>query len=151
MNPSDSDAKFSARILVVEDEALIAMDIRQQLVQMGHTPVGHATRGEQALELVEVLKPDLVLMDIQLAGPMDGIQAAQLIRNRNAVPVVFITAFAAEETLARAKLTEPYGYILKPFSEREMGTVIEMALYKFQAESRLRRSPPDLRSSRSIT
>ena len=79
-------------------------------------------------------------MDIQLAGPMDGIAAADAIRTQFSLPVVFLTAFAEDDTLARARLTEPFGYILKPFSERELRTVIEMALYKHKAESRLRES-----------
>ena len=129
-----------ARILVVEDEVVIALDIGQQLREMGYAPVGHATHGEQAVALAAELRPDLVLMDIQLAGEMDGISAAQSIRVELGLPVVFVTAFAADETLARAKLTEPYGYILKPFSEREMRTVIEMALYKHRADTRLEQS-----------
>ncbi len=129
-----------ARILVVEDEVVIALDIGQQLREMGYAPVGHATHGEQAVALAAELRPDLVLMDIQLAGAMDGISAAQAIRAEFGLPVVFVTAFAADETLARAQLTEPYGYILKPYSEREMRTVIEMALYKHRADRRLQQS-----------
>ena len=88
-------APSKARILVVEDEALIAMDIKVQLQELGYTPVGHAIRGEEAIELARELCPDLVLMDIQLAGAMDGITAAQAIRNQFALPVVFVTAYAA--------------------------------------------------------
>ena len=136
----------SIKILVVEDEAIVARDIRSQLTAMGYTPVGHATAGEQAIAMAGVLHPDLVLMDIQLAGPMDGIVAAQAIRDQFFIPVVFLTAFAADDIIARAKLTEPYGYILKPFSERELHTVIEMAHYKHQAEIRLRDSAHQLRA-----
>jgi signal transduction histidine kinase len=106
--------------------------------------VGHATTGEQAVSQASSLKPDLVLMDIQLAGAMDGITAAQIIRDQLALPVVFLTAYSADDVLARAKLTEPFGYILKPFSERELGTVLAMALYKHQAEARLRTSTRQL-------
>jgi len=129
-----------ARILLVEDEAIVARDIRMQLEDLGYLAVAHATRAKDALTLTESLQPDLVLMDIQLAGEMDGITAAQTIRDRHGVPVVFLTAFAAEDVLARAKLAEPYGYVLKPFSERELSTVIEMALYKHGAEVKLRES-----------
>ena len=139
--------KYSARILITEDEALIAMDIDMQLREMGYTPVGHATRGDEAIELARTLKPDLVLMDIQLSGNMDGIAAAQAIHSQLALPVVFVTAFAADEILARAKLTEPYGYILKPFSEREMRTVIEMALHKHQADASLRKTAAALHAA----
>ncbi|MDC8773118.1 putative bifunctional diguanylate cyclase/phosphodiesterase [Roseateles albus] len=128
------------RILVVEDEAIVARDLLQQLDLLGYQTVGHVTRGEDAVELAGSAKPDLVLMDIQLGEGMDGVCAAQIIRDRFALPVVFLTAFAADETLARAKLTEPFGYILKPFSERELRTVLEMALYKHGAEARLRAS-----------
>ena len=125
------------RILVVEDEAIIACDISQQLFKLGYDAVGHASRGEEAIAMAEALLPDLVLMDIQLAGDMDGISAGQTIRARLALPIVFLTAFAADDLLARAKLIEPFGYILKPFSERELRTVLEMALYKHEADRRL--------------
>ena len=131
---------YKARILVVEDEAIVARDLVQQLTELGYQTVGQLTRGEDAVEQAGRLRPDLVLMDIQLGGPMDGVCAARLIRDQLALPVVFLTAFAADETLARAKLTEPFGYILKPFSERELRTVLEMALYKHGAEARLRAS-----------
>jgi len=129
-----------ARILVVEDEAIVARDIQDQLRVLGYAVVGHATRGEDAVAMVEQARPDLVLMDIQLAGAMDGIAAAHAIRELTqcSVPIVFLTAFDADATLERAKLTEPFGYILKPFTERELRTVLEMALYKFQAEASLR-------------
>lgn len=119
---------------MVEDESIVARDILAQLLELGYDHVGHATTGVQAISLAGELRPDLVLMDIQLAGAMDGIVAAQEIRIQFALPVVFVSAFAADDVLARAKLTEPYGYILKPFSQRDLHTVIEMALYKYQAD-----------------
>jgi signal transduction histidine kinase len=134
------------RILVVEDEIIGARDIKMQLIELGYQPVGNATRGEEALVLAGKLNPNLVLMDIQLAGALDGIETAQLIRQNLALPVVFLTAFAADDVLARAKLTEPFGYILKPFSERELRTVLEMALYKHQADARLRDTAQQLRA-----
>jgi signal transduction histidine kinase len=134
------------RVLVVEDEMIVARDIAQQLLDLGYTHAGTTSFGEQAIELVAELHPDLVLMDIQLAGAMDGIAAAQIIRTRFALPVVFLTAFAADDVLARAKLTEPFGYILKPFSERELRTVLAMALYKHQAEARLLNSTRQLKA-----
>ncbi len=132
------------RILIVEDEAIVARDIEHQLVELGYQVAGHSTRAEHAIELVGELRPDLVLMDIQLAGAMDGISAAHVIRTQFALPVVFLTAFAADDVLARAKLTEPYGYVLKPFTERELRTVLEMALYKHHAEATLRVSRSQL-------
>lgn len=134
------------RILIVEDEAIVARDLAQQLQELGYEPVGHATRGEQAVVLAGELQPDLVLMDIQLAGVMDGIGAANAIRAQFGLAVVFLTAFAADDILSRAKLSEPFGYILKPFSERELRTVLAMALYKHKAEARLRDSTHQLRA-----
>ena len=129
-----------ATILIVEDEGIIARDIRQQLMELGYEVVGDTPTGEASLTLTEQLKPSLVLMDIHLAGKMDGIEAAQAIRKRFGTPVVFLTAFAGAETLERAKLTEPFGYIIKPFDERYLHTVIEMALYKHRAETQMRRA-----------
>jgi signal transduction histidine kinase len=129
----------------VEDEVIVARDIRQQLVGLGYADAGHATSAERCLEQLTIVKPDLVLMDIQLAGAMDGISAAQIIRTRFDIPVVFLTAFAADDVLARAKLTEPYGYILKPFSERELRTVLEMAIYKSNAERTMRHHSKELK------
>ena len=128
------------RILVVEDETIVALDIRLQLTRQGYTPVGHASRGEQAVALAGTLRPDLVLMDIQLAGSMDGIAAASAIRAQFGIPVVFLTAYAEDETLERAKQVEPLGYVIKPFTERELRSVLEMALYKSAIEQRLRDS-----------
>ena len=132
------------KILVVEDEIIVARDIQMQLTELGYLAVGYANTGLEAIDLVRSLKPDLILMDIQLAGEMDGIQAAQNIRMQFSLPVVFLTAFAADDILARAKLTEPFGYVLKPFSERELRTVIEMALYRHEADLKLRRSEENL-------
>ncbi len=134
------------RILVVEDESIVARDIRLQLAELGYEAVGHARHGEQAVQLAATLQPDLVLMDVQLAGPMDGITAAELIRSRLGLPVVFLTAFTGDDTLDRAKQTDPFGYIVKPFTERELRTVLAMALYRHQAEARLRDSELRLRT-----
>ena len=130
------------RVLVVEDQVIVARDIQNQLTALGYALAGHATHGEDAVRLTELTRPNLVLMDIQLAGTMDGIAAAHAIRSNPhfSVPIVFLTAFDADEILERAKLAEPFGYILKPFSERELRTVLEMALYKFQVEAQLRES-----------
>ena len=125
-------------ILVVEDESIVARDIRQQLGELGYDPIADTPMAEEALVLAEQLRPDLILMDIQLAGKMNGIEAAEIIRKRFGTPVIFLTAYASESTLSRAKLVEPSGYLIKPFDERSLHTVIEMALYKHQAETRLR-------------
>ncbi|MCY2988746.1 MAG: PAS domain-containing protein, partial [Planctomycetota bacterium] len=134
-----------AKILIVEDEAVVARDISQQVAELGYESVGTTPRGEDALVLAEQQRPDLVLMDIQLAGGLDGIDAAQAIRERFSIPVVFLTAFAEEATLQRAKAAEPFGYIIKPFDDRELRAVIEMSLYKHQAEERMKQADAEVR------
>ena len=123
-----STALNRPRILVVEDEVIVAMDIAMQLRELGFEPVGHATRGEQAIELAGQLRPDLVLMDVQLASSMDGVTAAQAIRTQFGVPVVFLSAFDSAAAYDRAALTEPAGYITKPFDDYQLRAVVEAAL-----------------------
>lgn len=129
-----------ARILVVEDDRIVARDIQQQLTRIGHTVVGVTARGKDAVALASQTQPNLVLMDIRLEGPWDGIDAAQKIREQHQIPVIYLTAYADEQTLARASITEPFGYLLKPFEDSQLRTAIEMALYKHAAEQRLRES-----------
>jgi signal transduction histidine kinase/DNA-binding NarL/FixJ family response regulator len=123
--------------MVVEDELLVALDIEKRLEGSGYV-VTTARTGTEAVEQAARLSPDLVLMDIKLTGEMDGIEAARRIRARSEVPIVYLTAFADPATLDRARVTEPYGYILKPFEQRELNATIEMALYRHQAERRRR-------------
>ena len=127
-------------ILVVEDENIVAVDIQDRLVRLGYSIVGHVTTGEDAISMAEKLKPDLILMDIMLKGGMDGVEAAERIRKSTDIPVIFLTAYTDTSTLQRAKLTEPFGYILKPFEERELHSTIEMAFYRHNLEKRLRES-----------
>lgn len=136
-----------AAILVVEDEAVVAMDIEAVLQDLGYTVVGTAATGEEAISKAAEHHPDLVLMDIRLRGAMDGIEAARQIRVQAATPIVYLTAFADEEIITRAKITEPFGYILKPFQARELHSNIEMALYKQAMENRLRESRDSLARS----
>ncbi|MCG5239413.1 ATP-binding protein [Azospirillum doebereinerae] len=130
----------AARILVVEDDRIVARDIQQQLARMGHVVVGTSASGEDAIRLAGRHQPDLVLMDIRLEGEMDGIEAARRIRDTHRIPIVFLTAYANDETVRRASLTEPFGYLLKPFEEPQMRTVIQMALYKHASDAKLRMS-----------
>lgn len=137
------------RILIVEDEAVVRYDIRQQLQALGYVVVGEACSGQEAVFLTGRLCPDLVLMDIRLTPGMDGIAAAHAIREHQRLPVVFLTAFAADEILERAMLAEPYGYILKPFSEHELHTVLRTALDKHQRDDTkpgidMRKSPQSI-------
>lgn len=127
-----------ARILVVEDEAIEALDIERRLTASGYTVIDSVSTGEEAVRRVEETGPDLVLMDISLHGEMDGVSAAGMIRTQFDIPVVYLTAYADEPTLQRAKLTEPHGYIVKPFKERELYIAIDMALYKHKLERKLK-------------
>ena len=126
------------RILIVEDDEIVAAVVSERLMKLGYQPVGRAASGDQAIALAGELRPDLVLMDIRLEGKMDGIGAAQEIRQRFHIPSVFLSAYSEEATIERAKLAEPFGYILKPFEGRELRANIEMALYKHRAEEALR-------------
>ncbi len=125
---------------MVEDETIVALDIKQRLEAMNYTVVDMVVSGEKAIQRANSLRPDLVLMDIKLKGKMDGIEAADVIRKTLYLPVIFLTAFADETTLRRASITEAFGYILKPFEERELNIHIEMALYKHRMEKKLRES-----------
>jgi len=139
------DSRQNCGILVVEDEFIIATDLAQRLELLGYQVCGMARSGEAALELAAQNQPDLVLMDIILAGEMDGIETAERLRRETDVPVVFLTAFADEERLSRAKLTLPFGYLLKPFQDRELRVTLEMALHTARNEARRRTAEQELR------
>jgi len=128
------------RILIVEDEALLAKTIKYHLRNLGYAVCGVASSGEEALRMAEKARPDLVLMDIVLQGKMDGVETAERMRRRLNAPIVYLTAHGDDTTLHRAKITEPFGYILKPFEDRELRAGIEIALYKHAMEERLRDS-----------
>ena len=128
------------RILVVEDESIVALDIQERLESMGYDVPTTVAAGEKAIVQAGLLRPDLVLMDIHLQGQMDGIEAADHIRRQYGIPVIYLTANADHPTVQRAKFTEPFGYVIKPFEERELHTTIEVALYKHQSEHRLKES-----------
>jgi two-component sensor histidine kinase/response regulator of citrate/malate metabolism len=130
----------SPRVLIVEDEDLLAEALALKLEFLGYRSIGRTSFAEEAITMAGALQPDLVLMDIFLAGDMDGITAALAIKEGYDIPVVFLSSFSSEELVDRAKLTDPFGYILKPFSERELRIVIDMALYKHHADARLKYS-----------
>ncbi|MGE4394739.1 MAG: methanogen output domain 1-containing protein [Methanobacteriales archaeon] len=125
-------------MLIVEDESIVALDIKHRAELLGYEVVGIASSGEEALKLIKEKKPDLVLMDIVLKGEMDGIEAAEVIKRDYNIPVVYLTAHSDKETLDRAKQTEPFGYLIKPFEDRELHSAIEVAIYKHMIESKLR-------------
>lgn len=128
------------KILIVEDEGIEALDIQYRLINLGYSAPEIAYSGEEAIQKVEELCPDLVLMDIMLRGEMDGIAAAEQIHSRFDIPVVYLTAYADNDTLRRAKITGPFGYLVKPFKERELHVTIDVALYKHKMEKKLRES-----------
>ncbi len=125
------------KIMVVEDENIVALDLRYQLEKNGYDVPAIFSSGEEAVQNIEKLQPNLVLMDIQLQGNMDGVEAAKIIRDEYKIPVVFITAFADDTTFQRAKSIDPFGYIIKPFEERILRTTIEMAIYKAEIDRKL--------------
>jgi len=127
-------------ILVVEDEGITAKDIQGSLQDLGYAVSAVVSSGEEAIKKAEEDNPDLVLMDIVLRDEMSGIEAADQIREDLNIPIVYLTAYADEKTLERAKITEPYGYIIKPFDDRELHTIIEMALHKHRMEIKLKKS-----------
>ncbi|MGC9516592.1 MAG: histidine kinase dimerization/phosphoacceptor domain -containing protein [Methanomicrobiales archaeon] len=122
------------KILVVEDEELVAQDIKVILEDLGYEVPALVPSGEEAMQKVEKINPDSILMDIMLEGNMDGIETAEKIQQKYDIPIVYITAYGNEDILQRAKKTEPYGYILKPFQERELQISLELALYKHETE-----------------
>jgi PAS domain S-box-containing protein len=130
----------TAQILIVEDEGIVAHDIRLTLEEMGYVVCAAVFSGEAAIEKTAELDPDLVLMDINLKRGMDGVEAADQIRARFDVPVVYLTSYADDETLHRAKVAAPFGYLMKPFDAAVLRTTIETALYKHEMERRLRES-----------
>jgi CheY-like chemotaxis protein len=127
-----------AQILVVEDEYIIAKDIENTLTNLGYSVPAIASSGKEAIQKVSKFQPDLILMDIVLKGSMDGVETADQIRSKFDIPVVYLTAYADDATLQRAKITEPYGYLIKPFQERELYSTIEMALYKQAMEKAIK-------------
>jgi AmiR/NasT family two-component response regulator len=141
------DTKGKARIVICEDEVLIAKDLESRLKKLGYTICGKATSGEKAIELVEQHQPDLVMMDIVIQGDMDGIDAAEIIRDKWGIPIVFLTAYADTDRLERAKLTYPFGYILKPFQDRDLKITVEMALYVAKVDAERRRNEAKLNES----
>lgn len=129
-----------ARILIVEDERIIAADLENKLLDMGYDVCGRVSTGEEAVEIAERERPDLVIMDVKLEGKMDGVEAAGLMRERLRLPVVFLTAFSDDFILEKAKRTEPFGYLIKPFQPRELHSTIEITLYKSEMDEKLRRT-----------
>ena len=139
-----------ANILIVEDEAIVAREIKTCLLKLDYSVTSTVSRGEKAIKNAEEDRPDLVLMDIQLKGEMDGIEAADIIQSRFGIPVIFLTAYDDDERLKRAKFTLPYGYVLKPFRARDLRIAIEMGLYAADMDARRIRAEEALRETRKM-
>jgi two-component system, response regulator PdtaR len=133
------------KILIVEDEALVAEDLKEMLLGLGYEVPGIAKIGEKAIALAGEHQPDLVLMDINLSGEMDGITAGGEIRSRWGIPIIYVTAFATQAIIDRAKKTTPSGYILKPFNERQIQTALEIGLYNHELEEQAKENERTIR------
>lgn len=136
----------TCRIMLVEDESIIAMDVKQRLELLGYQVVAQAAAGADAIRIAAETSPDLILMDIKIRGSMDGIETAAQIRAGRDIPIIYLTAFADESTLKRARLTEAFGYLVKPIENRELQSAIEIAIYKHKMEKKLRESENKFRS-----
>ncbi|HEV8537656.1 MAG TPA: response regulator [Bacteroidota bacterium] len=136
-----------ARILIVEDEILIAKDLQKKLEQLGYTVPALASTAKDAVEKAGQVQPDIVLMDVVLKSKEDGIDAAEKIGSLYGLPVIYLTAYSDQKTLKRAKVTEPFGYILKPFDINLVSITIEMALYKHRIEKEKARLTAELQKS----
>lgn len=132
------------KILIVEDEGIVAFNLQQRLQHMGYHVTGTAESGAQGLELVARERPDLVLMDIHLKGEMDGIELASTLGREHGLPVIYLTAYSEDTTLERARHTRPYGYLIKPFSERELHATVQMALERHEVQTALCESQTQL-------
>lgn len=130
----------TTKILIVEDESIIALDIKSILTRLGYAVTGIVITGQECLREISKNRPDLILMDIKLKGSMDGIETANIVLKEFGIPVVFITAHSDKSSLQRAKVTEPYGYIVKPVSERELYTTIETSIYRHTIDKKLKES-----------
>jgi DNA-binding LytR/AlgR family response regulator len=128
------------RILVVEDESIVAKDIQRTLEKLGYEVPATASSAATAYEKLEEVEPDLVFLDVKLKGEQDGVHIAEHIKDRYDIPVIFLTSFVDQDTIDRAKVTEPYGYLVKPFNEGDLKTTVEMALFKFSKDRELRLS-----------
>jgi len=130
---------MKGKILVVEDEPVVALDLQQEVEQLGLTVVGLAESADEALLVAEENRPDLALMDVRIVGSMDGVQTARLLREAYGIPVIFLTSYSDESTIRRAARELPYGYLTKPFQPRELKAALEVGLHREKSESQHRR------------
>ncbi|MGL5065907.1 MAG: hybrid sensor histidine kinase/response regulator, partial [Microcoleus sp.] len=137
--------------MVVEDEVIVAEDIAGRLKKLGYAVAGTVASGEEAIQKAAETQPDLVLMDIVLKGEMDGVTASEKIRNNSDIPTVFLTAYADEKTLQRAKLTDPFGYIVKPFQQNDLRVAIEIAMHRHEIETKMRKALQNSEANREAS
>jgi class 3 adenylate cyclase/AmiR/NasT family two-component response regulator len=138
----------SCRILIAEDEAVIAIDIAKTLKKLSYNVIGSCRNGRDVIQKTIELKPDLILMDVMLDGKISGIEAAEEIMSTHDIPVIYLTAYADSATLEKAKLTDPFGYVLKPYDERTLHTSIEMAIYKHEINKKLKIRTEELKAEK---
>ena len=137
---SESEIMTGKKILIVEDDVFTAKLLEKRLKALDYTVLAIVSSGEKAIEEIKTMNPNLILMDIMLDGDMDGVETAKQIRTFFNIPIIYLTAYSDDKILRRAVVTEPYGYIIKPFKDNELRTVIEIALYKHKIEKKLRES-----------
>ena len=150
MNMLEVEKILDSNIIIVEDEIIVAADLKGRLENLGYNIVGISSTGCDAIKKTGETNPDLVLMDIMIKGDMDGIETAQKIRDLYDVPVIYLTAYFDDEILNRAKITEPFGYILKPFEDLRIQSAIEMAVYNHHMEQKLKNSAEILEFSKEM-
>lgn len=122
------------KILIVEDEKIVAIDLKRRLTKLGYQVTGMAASGQKALALIDQELPNIVLMDIHIQGDIDGVEAATILQKTHSIPVIYLTAYSEEKTLTRASATKPYGYLLKPFSDRELHIIIQVSIERYQSD-----------------
>ena len=132
--------KTDRKVFIVEDEIITAMEIKDRLQSLGFQVTGEAASGEEALVKIDREPPDLVLMDIKLKGEMDGVETGQHIKERYDIPITYLSAFSDDKTIARARETQPFSYLLKPFSEKELKTSIQLAVERKELENRMKQN-----------
>ena len=135
---TESNEKAAIKLMIVDDEIIVAEDLKGRVIDLGYEVTAVVGTGAEAVAKAGETMPDLILMDIQLKGAMDGIDAAGEIKKRFNISVIYLTAYSDQVTLDRAKITTPFGYLIKPFAERELHSMIEMALYKEKMDKEVR-------------
>ena len=133
------------KILIVEDEKIVALDLKRRLTKLGYQVTGMAASGPKALALVDQEIPNIVLMDIHIQGDMDGIEVANQLQKAHSIPVIYLTAYSEEKTVTRAKATKPYGYLLKPFSDRELHIIIQVSIERYENDILLKKNEQHFR------